>query len=220
MVFQIPKEDIPAIKALKAMPNASVEALIKALKSVSPSADTDEIAKQITGQVSSIPTKELEAVLDSLYGLYFIRELSGVERETFLDDFINGIQNEAELAVESKNIPKLRTKFEKLLDIDAFNLLSKAKRLQRDGERLYCDAKILSDIRPVFGSKPTVRPSGAVITHTLKVGYHERGEHKEFHVVLDAIDLVELSDVIDRAFMKDRTLRNLLKDGKLADLGI
>lgn len=220
MLFQIPKEDIPAIKALEAMPNASVEAFLKALKSVSPSADTDEIAKQITEQVPSIPTKELEAVLDTLYGLYFIREVSGVKRETFLDDFIEGIQNEPELTVDGKDVPRIRTKFEKLFNIEAFTLLSKAKRLQRDGERLYCDAKILSDVRPVFGIKPTVRPTGAVITHTLKIGYHERGDHKDFNVVLDSIDLVELSDVIDRAFMKDKTLRALLKDAKLADLGL
>jgi hypothetical protein len=92
--------------------------------------------------------------------------------------------------------------------------------LQRDGERLYCEAKIISDIRPVFGAKPTARPIGAVVTHMLKCAYHEVGEHREFHVVLDGIDLELLADVVHRALLKDRTLRSLLEEMRLPDLGI
>jgi hypothetical protein len=72
----------------------------------------------------------------------------------------------------------------------------------------------------VFDSKPTSRPVGAVVTHTLKLGYHETGEHKEFNVILDCIDLNFLREIIDRAQAKDRTLRGLLKEAHLADLGV
>jgi hypothetical protein len=220
MPLQIPIEDIPALKTVRALPNTSVDALIKALRSASLSADTDEIAKNIAQQVPSISATELEAVLDTLYDLYSLRELSGVDRDTFLEDFIEGFQNQPELAVDDKETSKLRSKFEKLLNVNTFTLLSKAKRLQRDGERLYCDAKIVSDIRPVFGAKPTVRPIGAVVTHTLKLAYHEMGEHKEFHIVLDGIDVGLLAEVVHRALLKDETLRSLLKEMRLPDLGV
>jgi hypothetical protein len=197
-----------------------LDTLIKALRAASPAADTDEIAKRIAEQVPSMAAAELEAVLDTLYGLYSIRELSGVDQETFLKDFVEGFQKQPDLAVDGKEVPKLRSKFEKLLNIETFNLLSKAKRLQRDGERLYCDTKIISDIRPVFGAKATVRPIGAVVTHTLKLAYHQMGEHREFHVVLDGIDLGLLAEVIHRALLKDETLRSLLKEMRLPDLGV
>ena len=118
------------------MPNASVDTLIKALRSASISADTDAIAKGIAEQVPSISATELEAVLDTLYDLYSIRELSGVDRDMFLRDFIEGFQRQPELAVDHKEIHKLRTKFEKLLNVDTFNLLSKAKRSARWGAAL------------------------------------------------------------------------------------
>lgn len=220
MPFQIPEEDIPAISTLKGMPKASIDALVKSLKTVSPTADTDEMATRIADQVPSVPTKALEAVLDTLYNLYYIRELSGVKRETFLQDFIDGIQSVPDLAVGADEVDRLRDKFERLLNIGAFNLLSKAKRLQRDGERLYCDAKIISDIRPVFATKPTDRPTAAVVTHTLKIGYHEGGEHKEFHIILDCVDLGVLSDLVNRAQAKDTTLRGLLKEMRIPDLGV
>lgn len=220
MPFQIPREDIEAIRTLRDLPNASVVAFIAALKTVPLTADTDEIAKRIVDQVPPLTPKQLEAVLDALYGLYFIRELSGVPRPTFLKDFIDGLQTTPELRIDKREVFKLTAKFDKLLSIDAFNALSKAKRLQRDGERLYCDAKIVSDIRPVFGSKPTSRPVGAVVTHTLKLGYHEGGEHKEFHVVLDCIDVDRFNEILERAQAKDKVLRGLLKEIELPDLGV
>jgi hypothetical protein len=220
MPFQIPKDDIEAVRTLKSMASATVGAFIAALKTVPLTADTDEIAKRIADQVPPLTPKQLEAVLDALYGFYFIRELSGVPREVFLEDFIDGLQDAPELKIDKREIPKLTAKFEKLLNIETFNALSKAKRLQRDGERLYCDAKIVSDIRPVFGSKPTSRPVGAVITHSLKLGYHEGGEHSEFHVVLDRIDLDRFSDIVERAKAKDKVLRGLLKETQLPDLGV
>jgi hypothetical protein len=93
--------------------------------------------------------------------------------------------NDASLVVtDLKEVEKLKARFEKLLGIENIGLLSKAMRLQRDGERLFCDAKTLSDIRPVFHDDASSAPAGGVITHTLKLGYREGGEHKEFFIVL------------------------------------
>jgi hypothetical protein len=219
MPFEIPKEDVAAVSTLKAMPNVSVDAFVNALKSIPPSTDIRGMARGIAKRLPLIPIKDLEGVLDTLFGLYYIRELSGVPPQTFLQDFMEGVQKVPELAVPKQEVPKLRAKFEKLLNIDAFTILSKAKRLQRDGERLYCDAKILSDIRPVFGNKPTNRPVGAVVSHTLRVTYHEGADLKDFHIILDSIDLEMLGDVIGRAYAKDKTLRDLLRNAKLPDLG-
>src|ERR1700677_2282311 len=99
MAFEIPKDEIPALKALKEMPSASLEELVLALKKVPPSSDTPEMAKRIAKRVPTIAPKKLEAVLDTLYGIYYIRELSGVPRSDFLGDFIDGIQNVPSLRV-------------------------------------------------------------------------------------------------------------------------
>jgi hypothetical protein len=157
-------------------------------------------------------------VLETLYTLYHIRELSGVSHSRFLDDLMEGIRNNPELQIPLKGLPKLRSLLDRLMSIDSLNTVAKAFRLQRDGERLFCTAKILSDIRPVFGSDPASRPVGAVLTHTLKFGYHEGKEHREFHIVLDSGDLEKLGDTIHRAQAKDKSLRDLLKDANLPDL--
>jgi hypothetical protein len=218
MALRIPEEDTPAISAIQTFSPRSIDGLISAINSAPLTADLGILAKSIAPKVPGIPAGRLRHVLETLYTLYYIRETSGVNPETFLEDLVDSIQHSS-AKVPKKNIEKLRSLFRKLLDINAFNTVSKAGRLQRDGERLYCDAKILSDIRPVFRSSPADRPIGAVVTHTLKMGYHEGSDHKEFYLILDSDDLVALSSLVARAMAKDKTLRDLLANVKLADLG-
>ena len=219
MPLNIPPEDRGAIAAISALSSSSLEQFIAALKAAPPVSNAEEMAEHIAKQVPTISGEKLASVLDTLYALYYIRDLSGVSPSTFLDDLMEGISKSIGLKQGAKNAAKLRSLFERVLSIDSLNTVSKAARLQRDGERLYCTAKILSDIRPVFGSDPTVRPMGAVLTHTLKLGYHEGKEHKEFHVVLDSDDLESLADAVQRARLKDKTLLNLLREAKLSNLG-
>jgi hypothetical protein len=99
-------------------------------------------------------------------------------------------------------------------------MISKASRLQREGERLYCEAMILSDIRPIFGDDIASGPGSAVLTHTLKLSYHGDEGHRDFFVVLDGEDLKALGEVVDRAQAKDESLRKALRGASIPDLGI
>lgn len=219
MPLNIPPEDRGAIATIKSLSPSSLDQFVAALRAAPPVSNPQEMAEHIAKQVPTIPAAKLFSVLDTLYSLYYMRDLSGVSPATFLDDLMDGISRNRELKPTAKDIPKLRSLLEKVLSVDSLNTVSKAARLQRDGERLYCTAKILSDIRPVFGSDATGRPAGAVLTHTLKLGYHEGKDHREFHVVLDSDDLEALADVVQRAQSKDKTLRNLLREAKLPNLG-
>jgi hypothetical protein len=63
------------------------------------------------------------------------------------------------------------------------------------------------------------KPYGAVVIHTLKLSYHEEGDHKDFLVALDDDDIKALRAVLDRAEAKARFLRKQLKDTHVDDLG-
>ena len=220
MALEIPKEDAGSITAIQALSAASSEKLLSALAAAPLAPDPHAMAANIAARVPSIPKERIIRVLETIYTLYHIRELAGVEHSQFLDDLMEAIQKSPGLKLQQKDAPKLRSLLGKLLNIESLNMVAKAGRLQRDGERLYCTAKILSDIRPVFGSDPATGPVGAVLTHTLKIGYHEGKEHREFHVVLDSSDLDGLDEVVHRAQAKDTSLRDLLKSARLPNLDI
>jgi len=222
MALQIPKDSVPGIIELTDLSEPSVDQLTVALNAAPKLSDSDDMAANIAQGVPSVSMAQLSKILDTLYGLYHVREFSGVEPAEFLDDAMEAIVESPHIEPRLKEpqLALLRTRLDKLLKIETLLVIAKASRLQRDGERLYCESKILSDIRPVFGEDPAARPPGAVITHTLKIAYHEKGKHQDFHLVLDSIDLGALKDVIDRALVKDETLRSLLKDANLPELGL
>lgn len=219
MALEIPIEEVSTIAAIRTLPVASVDDLIAALAGAPLISDPKEMTAYIAKQLPSLSAKQLSPVLDTLYMLYYIRGLSGATEGRFLNDLMDGIHELPDLKLTHQDLAKLRARFKKLLSINTLTAISKAARLQRDGERLYCESKILSDIRPVFGPDPTASPVGAVLTHTLKLLYHLGKEHKEFHVVLDSDDLEALNDVIIRARFKDKSLRNFLDSTKLPNLG-
>lgn len=224
MAFQIPKNDLIGIIEIKNLSDESIEELINALELAPSIRDSEEMAKHIAADVPLIPYEELSNILYTMDTLYHVREFSGVELSTFVDDIIQWMEESPypDLKLEEwkeDEFSSLRARLEKLLGIKLLRFISKATRIQRDGERLYCESKILSDIRPVFHADPSVLPSSAVITHTLKIIYHTGRGREEVHIVLDSNSLESLRNVINRAYEKDETLKELMKSAHLENLG-
>jgi hypothetical protein len=195
--------------------------LAKALEAVPIARDPKQATERAAPTVHSIPVDDLGPIVDAVYALYRVREFTDSTPETFLADLVESIRTSSHVdpPLRPEEVNRVRERFRRFLSIDRLSALSKAYRLQRDGERIYCEAKILSDIRPVFGSEVSAKPNGAVVTHALKLTYHEGRDHGEVFVVMDSEDLTALRSVIDRAQVKDTTLRNLMKEIDLEDLG-
>jgi hypothetical protein len=221
MPLQIPDQDIPKIIKIRKLSGAQTEELIRALESAPIEVDSHRVVNRIAKFVRSVPKKDLTAIIEVIYGLYFVREFANVSQSVFLSDLLESIQQSKDpaLVLAANEVAEIEKRFERLLSIETIHAVSKSVRLQRDGERIYCTSKILSDIRPVFKNDAAVRPIGAVITHTLKLDYHNDADGKEFFVVLDGQDLIALKEVLDRALAKDKTLRELLRNIKLSELG-
>jgi hypothetical protein len=222
MPLPIPKRYRAGILNIVELSDKEIELLIEALKNASRSPDIAEITKSVSSTIPSIELNKLTEIVKALYSISHVREFSGVGFSRFLDDLVESI---AEIVGSPDDIEgieyisSLRDKFEKLLNVETLRIISKAARLQSDGEYLYCSSKILSDIRPVFNEDPDTRPAGAVITHTLKIVYHAGANVEEFHIVLDSHELDELKEVINRACSKEKTIRELMKEANLTNLG-
>lgn len=207
---------------LRTLSDASLDELIQALESTHVASDAGQMTECIHASVPSIDQADLKEILDALYSIYYAREMSHSKQSQFLNDLVHALRESQDpaLKIDGSEVPAIRERLRRLLTIRNLDVLSKAVSLQYGGERLYCNAKILSDIRPVFGEQVEESPEGAVITHTLKLGYHEGGEHKTFFVILDEEDLDSLAHVIERAQSKRDTLSSLLSKAGLAKLGI
>jgi len=64
------------------------------------------------------------------------------------------------------------------LSLKTLERAAKIEQLKADNQSIFYDAKILTDLRPVF-DQPREPPIGFILTNMLKIVYHEFGEHKE-----------------------------------------
>jgi hypothetical protein len=220
MALQVPSRYIPALELVRNLTDAASKEFLRALESAHITSSAEAMANGIASSVPSIPKEELEKITDLLYSLYHVREFSELNRNDFLKELLESVREIAKPAISEQEFPALRQRFKDFLSVKVLQSISKAIVLQRDQDRIYCEARIVSDIRPVFGEDVKQRPVAATITHTLNITYHEAGDHKEFYVVLDQVDLEEMEKAIKRAMAKDETLDQLLSDSGVPRLGI
>jgi hypothetical protein len=137
-----------------------------------------------------------------------------------LDEFTERIANALEVLPnpEFQLAPAERESFKEklkiLLGAEMFGMVSKVDDLRTESEHIFCHARLLTDMRPVFGTDVEKGPIAILVTHNLKVAYHlsgRKGDH-DFYVSLDSDDLSELKEQIIRAEAKASTLRAIVNE--------
>lgn len=88
--------------------------------------------------------------------------------------------------------------------------LTKAMDIATEYPNVFHTARVLSDVRPIFGDDLASGPNGAVITTTLKIDYYERGRLESFYVTMDEADTRELRSAADRGLTKLESLKQFL----------
>ena len=189
-----------------------MDTLVLALKDAPVSASNKERALQVAAKVGGVDPDDLDLILRTLDSLYYVRAHLEAPLEKFVADVLVALRAAGTtgfLATENEQL--LRSRLTALLSIASLAVSAKAQVLQRDYSYLFHDAKIITDLRPVFGQNTTDPPHGMILDHTLKLVYHEGlGGHKELYLALDSSDLIELKKVIERAEEKEQVLRTLL----------
>lgn len=102
-----------------------------------------------------------------------------------------------------------------LMELPAMITSAKASDLMTEYDRIFGDARIVTDIRPVFMEDPHELANGAVIVSTLKIQYQDDRGLSSFYVALDTQDLVALKKVVDRALLKIDTVKERLDKAEL-----
>jgi hypothetical protein len=94
--------------------------------------------------------------------------------------------------------------FREFLSLPTIANASAAHELSFDYAHLLREARILTDIRPIFDG-PATSIEGAVVSHTLRVTYRDSSETRSLSIAMDEADVHELSTQCVRALTKART---------------
>ena len=210
--LNIPERYRAPLYSIRLLPDTDVQKIRAILDEVvSPSVQNPHLAQELPSDPGAAITAvrkaspktgiaNLTKLLDVLVALYEIKSQRDISVEEFVDDVCNAMENldHPEYRLEHSDRADFAGKLLTLLNAEVFALVAKAHDLVTEDERTFCHARILTDLRPVFGSVAEDGPKAMIVMHTLKLAFHQQGsndDHGEFYVSLDAEDLQTLQDV-------------------------
>jgi hypothetical protein len=213
MSLRIPDHQHEALGHLLSLTEDQWNRVLKALEEETPafpaSAYTEKLASRLKGRIKSV-----EGLLELLSSIFGIRDrYSGPT-----DQLLSEIQEAAKITGkrELQSTPENWKRFQKFVSQllyanTSLETISKAQEVLNEEERIFIDARVVSNLRPIFSQEVEARPKAFVVTHSLRIAYYQAGSDgpKEFYVALDADDLRAIQKVMLRGLKKEVALSSL-----------
>lgn len=210
MAVKIPKTYKEPLRKLAGMDAAARARLIKAIQAAKAFLDPDDFIAQVK-QEANVDPSSVGSIIWMLVSMY--RVADGDPRQ-FASEVVDAAREELqELKKGAEEWAAFTRDLETLLASDqSLGVTAKVLGVRREYGNVFCIARILTDIRPVFGPDPARTPLAAAIVHTLRITHHAGESHEEFYVALDSEDLRKLRDQIDRAVKKEASLKAVIQE--------
>jgi hypothetical protein len=211
----VPENLRPAIQLVLELDQKSANRVLEALKTVTPSLDVDGLASQLKDLLRGVIDEDKTEWLTS--GLLAITS-GPLAIEVNKSEFAEALAASPDLNVPESRRASARDRFLSFMDIDSVLVTARALDVLSEQPARFVSARILSDLRPVFGSNIDARPSAAVIVHNLRITYNTARRQEQFFVALDAEDLDSLDGAITRARRKAKSMSSMLRSLDVPDV--
>ena len=221
--LRIPEHYIPGIESLIALNQSQVESLLSALQSEEPVFYLPkELSAHVASKVRNVELASISSIISALTGLYTARAATGLSVGEFAEGLFAAVEKQELRPSDDSTWDRFRKNVLEILALGgALAVASKALNVVTEQERVFCDARVLTDLRSVFKEDPKESPSAMAIIHQLRINYHQRGEPlRSFFLALDDRDIVKLQELLVRAQEKSRTLKNVAKSAQIPIINI
>ena len=222
MALEVPRKQVPLLKALLALPPIKMDQFTQALSDASPSFSTFKLTEEIRAHVE-VPEQLLNGILRVIADLYRTRDRTGASIKTFVEDDIfmalesAKIFDDEDKRTARSNWPKLRKFFLAALAMHhSVGTASKIGHVMTQHERIFHDARILTDVRPVFHPDVADTPDAATVIHMLRmIQRNSQGKLSDIFVAMDRNDIISLRATLDRALAKEDTITKALSKAEV-----
>ncbi len=207
--LRIPTQHVKPLTEFVQLTSDEHRALIEAIERQQPTLSLEDLGDKLA-TASGLDSSKIYRILDVLVSLHAAREGMNLPLEEFIAELIHAIEALDNPKLKLTDRPLFDTSIGALLSPDSpLALTSKALAVMNEHSNVYLAGRVLSDLRPVFGSSVDDDPAALVTIHTLKISYRHNRNISEFFVAMDNADIVELMDILGRALKKEKALRHL-----------
>jgi|SRR5919112_1351770 hypothetical protein len=216
----IPESVVVAFTQITTLPEESFQEILSALGNTPLRIRQPRVFDHDAFQPKSISPEEAKAVADTLFPLYRTFASSNVDLKTFVNDLAQSLRegwpDRAEWLSSDDAIRRFKERITQLLSVDSLRLIAKAHEVLLQHENTFLEARILSDIRPVFGEDVQAPPEAMVLIHMLNIEHYDaNNERREFVVALDVEDIRLMVETLKRAEAKTKSLKSLIDSTKI-----
>lgn len=219
MPLRIPPPFKTPLADLIAMRREDRQRLIDIIQTAPAVQDRAKLAARIASE-TELDEERAAGIVSMLMSLY--RVIQDTPIDEFVGEVCDAMRTSGKVEAKEVDWSSFKQDLTTLLSSDeTFGVTAKALDIRKQHPHVYCNARILTDIRPVFKVDAADAPTAAFVMHTLRISTHDEGDFstvKDFFVSLDADDLKELRRLIDRAITKQTALKSLIDDSNVAYL--
>ncbi len=217
----IPERDREPLSNLVLLSDVGFAKLLKSLREANPTLDRAALARAIAPSVDMDP-KQIRGIVRVLCVLVVVWN-DAVPADAFASDVCSALRELGREELKDANWDEAKKRLATLVLLDSLAVVARGAQIAADNERLFCTARILTDIRPIFRRDVSTGPAGAIIQHVLRLSFHEEvaDETSDFYVALSSSGVRELQAILARAAEKEDSLKKLLDSSKIPylDLG-
>lgn len=210
----VPKQYQNGYAKIRDLDDESFRELLAALQKIPSTISFTSLASAVAAMVDTIAVSDVEEIVPAASFLHTLEDGLELSVSEVAERIARGME---EIAPEKlKSPPDRNDAFQarllEILKLDSLSITARAGGLSIENERSLSEARIITDIRPIFERKnPQAPPAGAVIIHTLKISYRDDNQRRSFFVTLDNDGILELSEQLERASSKAESLKSVLK---------
>ena len=208
--IRIPEVVLRGLEKVILLPEGSVEILLGLLSSIDVSKSAAEIKKVLCSNLNSVTAEDADAIFEATISMFAGREQMNTSFEGLAESVAERFV--ATKKTDDAGLSRLKAFLNGLKALEpGIGAITKAMTVGVDHDKVFCESRILSDVRPIFGDVED-KPVAALVYHSLKVRYHHANDTKTIQFALDDEDLARLKTVVDRALAKSRSLKQFIRD--------
>jgi hypothetical protein len=213
MALTIPERHKTGLIKLLRLPDNLIDQMISAFEGVTPKFFPEALSVDVISKVKEVSSADLIEIINALLSLNSHRVHADMSPEELAGEVVGAMLETGieDIQLSKDNQEAFKQRLIRFFNIEPLLIASKATDVLQSHENVFCGARILTDVRPVFGSDPSVAPNAAVMVHMLNLSYHHEGQLKELYIAMDTLDIEVLREVLDRADLKSQSLKSLIK---------
>lgn len=212
----VPQEHQDTLHRIATFPPDVADELQRAFEDEQTAVLAEDLKASVAQHVTKVDAAFVDPLIETLLWLYAGVTALSVSRDTI----VANVTQSDDLDISDELREVLAERLRRLLRTRAVTLAWKALDVLYANDNTFHGARITSEIRPVFDSDDLATPIAGMITHTLKIHYHDTRGHQDFFVTLDLVDIEVLQRALERAKKKQESLRSVLRASDIKYLGL